>query len=282
MTLKLAALDVLRQDLDVDEFGVPVIEFKEGERLNITIDALKAAEAIDRGVEVINISIGTTYRSSAVEEAVELAMELGIPVIAAAGNCKRNTPRTFPGMGSHGLAVAAVDLDDVKGGFSNFGDRIFISAPGVSEGLNTEPDPTRSIISIIPGDRFAYWEGTSMATPLVAGVAALVRSQHPEWQSIEPSFDQLSFILESTADSIDAANPAFAGQLGRGRINALAAVEAGPVAPSVGDLDASGRVDIGDLLRLLSDWGKVHTSSDIDGDGNVNVADLLQLLGNWG
>lgn len=238
--------------------------------------------AIDRGVEVINVSIGTTYRSAAVEEAADLAQSLGIPLIAAAGNCNREQPPTYPGMGSSGLAIAAVDMDDVKGAFSNFGNRIFISAPGVSDGLTTEPDPTRSIISIIPGDRYAYWEGTSMATPLAAGVAALVRSQHPEWQSVEPTFDQLSFILESTADTIDAVNPAYAGLLGSGRLNALAAVQVGPVAPTLGDLDANGVVGVFDLIRLLSDWGKVHTSSDLNGDGMVNVSDLLQLLGNWG
>jgi subtilisin family serine protease len=238
--------------------------------------------AIDRGVEVINISVSSTYKSDAVEEAVEAAKNLGIVVVAAAGNCDRSEPEEHPASTSNALGVAATDDQDVKGAFSNFGPKLFISAPGASVGLQGKPDPERSIISTIPGGDYAYWEGTSMAAPLTAGTTALIRSQHPQWPASDFAHDAIELRLESSAVDIDSINQPYAGELGVGRLNAAGAVNLGPVAPTLGDLDGSGAVGTADLLILLSDWGLTHTSADLNGDGTVSTADLLLLLSVWG
>ena len=234
--------------------------------------------AIDRGVEVINVSISSTYNSDAVEDAAEEAKSLGIVVVAAAGNCNREEPREFPAAGSSVLGVAATDDTDVKGDFSNYSDRLFISAPGVSFFNADQPDPDRSIISLVPGEGYAYWEGTSMAAPLVAGAVALVRAQHPEWPAGELIHDLIEARLESTAEDIDMLNPPYAGLLGAGRINIEAAVNLGPVAPPFGDLNGDGAVNVLDLIEVLLAFGQTHSSADLNGDGTVNVLDLIALL----
>lgn len=242
--------------------------------------------AIDRGVEVINVSVASTYKSDAVEDAVKEARQLGIVVVAAAGNCDQDSPREFPAMQSKVFGTAALDDLDVKADFSNFSDKLFISAPGNMVLLEGEPDPNRSIISVHPAssgsDGFVYWKGTSMSAPLVAGAVALIRAQNPQWSASELTWNAIEALIESSATDIDAQNPGYEGELGVGRIDAAAATLLGPIQPKLGDLDNSGGVDVSDLLILLASWGLTHTSADLNGDGTVDVSDLLILLSNWG
>jgi thermitase len=237
--------------------------------------------AIDRGVEVINLSLSSTYNSEAVEEAIEEARELGIVTVAAAGNCDREEPREYPAMRSNIFGVAATDDDDRKADFSNYSDRLLLSAPGAMAFLNGDPAPDRSIIATVPGGGYAHWEGTSFAAPFVSGIVALVRGQHPEWPATESTFDQLEAILTGTAEDIDDENPQYEGQLGDGRIDAAAAVALAGPAPQLGDLDGNGVIDVTDILLLLDAWGQVHSSADLNGDGVVGVDDLVTLLGGW-
>ncbi|KPK74357.1 MAG: hypothetical protein AMJ79_14365, partial [Phycisphaerae bacterium SM23_30] len=79
--------------------------------------------------------------------------------------------------------------------------------------------PGSSIYSTYFDNKYEYQSGTSMASPIVAGVAALVKSAHPKWSGQE-IIDQII----ATADDIDEVNPYFAGKLGGGRVNAQAAV----------------------------------------------------------
>lgn len=238
--------------------------------------------AIDRGVHVINISVASTYKSSGVEDAVKEARQLGIMTVAAVGNCDQDDPREFPALQSKVFGVAATDHNDIKASFSNYEDKVFISAPGASVYIDGEPEEEFSIMGPTPGENFAYWEGTSMATPLVSGTVALIRAQHPEWPWSELTYDFIESVLELSADDIDPLNPDYEGELGVGRLNTFAAVSMGPVAPSLGDLNNDGVVNGLDLLILLGDWGKTHTSADLNGDATVDGLDLLILLGNWG
>ncbi len=252
--------------------------------------------AIDKGVEVINASFGTSYRSNGIEYAIDEAMKMGIVVVGAVGN-QNGDCREQPAHTSNAFGVAAVDDQDIKADFSNWEDKTFISAPGDSKPIGGKGgfDPDRSIISILPDGDYAYWEGTSMAVPFVSGAVALVRSQHPEWDPHDqppppkgheeewgPIYYSVETLIAATAVDIDDLNPEYEGMLGEGRIDIEAAVTSGPVAPKLGDLDGNGSVSTTDLLNLLSKWGIVHTSADLDVNGIVSVGDLLILLSNWG
>jgi PKD repeat protein len=162
--------------------------------------------AVESGADVINMSWGGSGSSTTAQNIINYAYNQGIVLIAAAGNDNVSSP-FYPANYNHVVAVASTTTGDVKSSFSNYGNWIDVSAPG------------SGIYSTIPGNSYGIKQGTSMASPLVAGLAGLILSQHPGL----PVDDVVNCIL-STADNIDAANPTFIGQLGAGRINAFAAL----------------------------------------------------------
>jgi subtilisin family serine protease len=243
--------------------------------------------AIDAGAEVINLSLGSTYKSEAVGDAIEAAKLAGITVVAAGGNwgLGESEREEFPAASSNGLGVASVDDLDVKAAFSNYNSKFVISAPGTSipdaggpEGF----DPDRTIYSALPGDVYGIWEGTSFSTAFVSGAAALLRAQHPQWPQDETTERRVQRILQLTAVDIDSipANAPYAGALGAGRLDAGAALALG-----AGDLDLDGTVGVVDFLKLLAAWGPCPIDddclADLDGDGTVGVGDFLFLLSHW-
>ncbi len=245
--------------------------------------------AIDRGVEVINLSLGSTYNSDAVADAIEDARSLGIFVPAAGGNLEPPDPGPIeenPATRSNMLGVAALDaLGLVKADFSNYDANFFMSAPGASAADAEAPDgfdPALTIYGALPGGDYGIWHGTSFATAFVSGAAALVRAQHPEWHAGETTWQLVETALEVTAVNIDAQNPGFEGQLGAGRLDIATATTLGPITPTLGDLNGDGTVGVLDMLTLLAAWGQVHSSADLDGDGVVGIIDFLMLLANWG
>lgn len=144
---------------------------------------------IEKGVDVINMSLGGGDFNPIVEERLVRAKQMGIACIVAAGNS--GGPVQFPASTPHCLAVAAIGkwgefpadsyhAQQAMGGeasgsgyfpasFSCFGPEIDVCAPGVA------------IVSSLPPDGFAAWDGTSMATPHVTGLAALVLAHHPDF-----------------------------------------------------------------------------------------------------
>ena len=242
--------------------------------------------AIDRGVEVINMSLGSTYDSTAVEDALGEAALHGITVVGSAGNCNTDQ-RQFPAAKRKVLGVVAVDDTDHKASFSSYGTKMFISAPGDSVPDGNDPtgwDTTRSMFGPVPGGSYAAWEGTSLAAPLVAGAAALIRAQHPEWSADAGTTDEIANLLANAAVDIYPQNPGFSSgnQLGAGRLDAGAAVLLGPPEPAPGDLNNDGVVNIVDLARVLADFGLVHSSADINANGMVDVGDLAIVLSRLG
>ncbi|MCX2967581.1 MULTISPECIES: type VII secretion-associated serine protease mycosin [Streptomyces] len=142
---------------------------------NTTTLARAIRHALDEKADIINISQDTTTpleEGHPLQDAVERALAQGVVVIASAGNdgadgkLKDTYPASFPGV----LAVAASDRNNERALFSQRGEFVGIAAPGVD------------IVSTVPGGGHCADNGTSFAAPFVAGVAALLRAEHPEWE----------------------------------------------------------------------------------------------------
>lgn len=158
------------------------------------------------GAKVINCSWGGSAGSESESEIVLAAQKLGAVIVAAAGNDGSNTafyPAAYPGV----ISVAATDESDQKANFSNFHGTVDICAPG------------KSIYSTLPSNEYGYNSGTSMASPVCAGLAALVRQKFPEYTP-----EQVGARIKASADDIDSLNKGFKGKLGSGRVNFLHAL----------------------------------------------------------
>lgn len=176
--------------------------------------------AIAQGAHVINLSLSFDTEPEVVAHAVHHAIAEGITVVTSAGNtgsgnilfpaCLSSKARTSPRVPAvypHGvIAVTAVDDDDVIATFSAFGEEIDMSAPGVD------------IYSAYPGNSWATWGGTSMASGVMSGIASLARSSN-----LTTERSPAEFIIR-TAVNIDDANPGLEGALGWGIPDALEAV----------------------------------------------------------
>lgn len=169
--------------------------------------------AINNGADVINMSLGGGSYNAAFDEVCSRAYARGILVVAATGN-EYASQIGFPSSLSSVVAVGATDVNDQVADFSNVGQGIELVAPGVQ------------ILSTYPGSSFEYLDGTSMATPYVAGLAALILSAHPQMD-----VQTLRGTLASTADDIyDSGYDTWSGY---GRVNAYRALteNGSPVAP---------------------------------------------------
>ncbi|MFJ7729594.1 S8 family serine peptidase [Neobacillus sp. NPDC097160] len=123
--------------------------------------------AINHHAQIINMSLGDYQYSYLLDRAVQNAYRNGIIIVAAAGNEGVRNP-SYPAAYDNVISVSSVSANNHFSDFSNYGSTIDIAAPG------------DNIYSTIPGGTFDYMSGTSMASPVVAGVAALVLSQNPD------------------------------------------------------------------------------------------------------
>lgn len=158
------------------------------------------------GAHIINMSWGGPTASTTGQNIVNYAVSEGCILIAAAGNDNVNT-QFYPAAYNNVVSVAATTSSNSKASFSNYGSWIDVSAPG------------NNIYSTTVGNSYGNKSGTSMASPMVAGLAGLMKSLNPNM----PNSDLINCLL-STAANINAQNPSFIGQLGSGRIDAAAAM----------------------------------------------------------
>lgn len=176
------------------------------EAINYVIDRKKAGV----NVRIISASWGSTQKSRALETVIRKAYENDILFVAAAGNASTNNDRRphFPSNYNvpNVISVAALDRNDHLATFSNFGpNSVAIAAPGVD------------ILSTWLGNAYEEKSGTSMATPVVSGVAALIVSENPRI-----SVDDLKKrILDSTDPIVALKGKTVTG----GRINAAKALQ---------------------------------------------------------
>ena len=193
------------------------LRFMDGDGAGTTKDAIEAINyVIDRkhagvNVRIISASWGSNIRSRALEDVIRRAYDEGILFVAAAGNAGSDNEQTphFPSSYNLGniVSVAATNRNDQLASFSNYGAKsVHIAAPG------------EGILSTWLEHGFTEKKGTSMATPFVAGVAALMLSQNPKM-----SVDDLRARLLKSVDALASLN----GKVSSGgRINAAKAVGA--------------------------------------------------------
>jgi subtilisin family serine protease len=190
--------------------------------------------AMENGANVINLSLGMPYESDLLEDIIEDAAEEGIVIVAAAGNLN-NTQKQYPAATECVVSVTAVNAGKVKADFANYGDWLLLSAPGVG------------IYSTLPVDGYGSWSGTSMATPFVAGQAALLLGLNPNLNVV-----QVADLTGGTAENLNPYNPGYPDQLGVGLIN---------IAASLNSLQAGIIPD----LELLDDDCADDDDDDDDG-----------------
>lgn len=160
--------------------------------------------AVDHGADVINISL-CMKASPDLEEAVNYAWNLGVVIVAAAGNEGKSTP-VYPAYYANCLAVAATDESDSLALLSGHGDWVDVAAPGFN------------IYSELPHNQYGYKSGTSSAVAHVSGVAALVFSVAEDANGNDLINDEVRQAIE------DACYPINAEGMGEGRVSALEAM----------------------------------------------------------
>jgi serine protease len=162
--------------------------------------------AADNGAKVINCSWGGGGYSIFSQEVIDYAASKGALVVAAAGNSGDNSSH-FPSGYDKVLSVASSTDTDLKSGFSTYGPTVDVSAPG------------SGIYSTWQDNTYISIGGTSMASPLTAGLAALVWTQLPSYTPL-----QIAEQIRVNSDNIDGLNQSYAQLIGKGRINALNAL----------------------------------------------------------
>jgi thermitase len=160
--------------------------------------------AADHGAQIISMSLGGGSTAQVLEDAVAYAQSKGVLIVAAMGNNNSERP-SYPAAIPGVLAVGATTVEEKRSSFSNYGKHISVAAPG------------SDILSTLLGGGYKSISGTSMATPHVAGLAALVKSAFPKADAAE-----LRSRIEKGAD--DLGDAGFDKYFGHGRINALKAI----------------------------------------------------------
>ncbi len=242
--------------------------------------------AADHGAHVINMSLGSPQRSGVIENAVKHAVKKGVIIVAAAGNNGRAVgfPAAYDGV----IAVSATDRNDAIAWFSSRGPQIAIGAPGVAVTQQTICESGKNKC-----EQWGVFNGTSMASPHVAGAAALLVGQ-----GITDA-DAVKSVLQATAKPKTEKNLFGAGILDAGnavarthwshiglRLSALATLafvvfrrikkRGGKLAPGAGKVlgalfGAVGLLPFLPLLGIAGPSGPLGAASEL----------LMRPLGEW-
>jgi serine protease len=215
--------------------------------------------AADNNADVINMSLGGGGESQLMKDAIAYAHNKGVVVIAAAGNENQNSA-AYPARYPHVIGVSAIGPDGEKAPYSNFGAGVDISAPGGSDAgkiLQETIDPENKGVAVFMG-----FQGTSMASPHVAGVAALVKASGVN------NPDEILEVLKQSARTVqdDGLN-----YFGAGQLNAEAAVERA----------IRGQISFQDFFRWLRDNGYINPGFWIDGGAIALLPKILMVVGSY-
>ena len=218
--------------------------------------------AADNGADVINMSLGGGGESAVMLEAINYAHGKGVTIIAAAGNEDENSA-AYPARYPHVIGVAALDASGQKAFYSNYGAGVDIAAPGGSTREGDIGGILQNTINPETGESiFAAYQGTSMASPHVAGVAALIKASGVQ----DP--DGIENVLKQSALAVqdDPLN-----HFGAGKLDAAAAVQ----------LATKGQITFRDFFRWLRDNGYLNPRFWIDGGAVALLPKIAMVLGSY-
>ena len=199
--------------------------------------------AVDHGANVINCSWGRTGGVSQFEQDIinYAALDYDVLMVCAAGNDGLETDH-YPSSYANVTSVAATGQTDSKANYSNYGYNIDVCAPGTN------------VYATVFNNSYTAMTGTSMASPVAAGCAAVVRSRFPSMNALQAAMQ-----LRVTCDNIYGAtgNSALLGKLGKGRVNLYRAltdsVSSGLLVQSLKQTDGNDNVFVaGDTLNITA------------------------------
>jgi thermitase len=211
--------------------------------------------AADNGAEVINMSLGGYAASSTLEDAINYAWSKGVVVVAAAGN-SGSTTLSYPAYYTNCIAVAATDARDAVASFSTYGKWVDVAAPGLS------------IYSTLIDNGYGYKSGTSMASPHVAGLAALVFTTVSDANGDGRLNDEVRGRIEATCDDIGVS----VSRICHGRINAAQAVGNVPVLSGSITGSVTDATDGSPIVGAAVTDGTRTTTTDAS--GTYTIADV--------
>lgn len=245
-------------------FGCSIlpIKAKSDTSAGTSIDA--SAEGIDyaivSGAKVVNMSFAGFGFSQTTQALINVGHWAGIVWVAGAGNDGQWQGR-FPAGYNHVISVGSTEQDDRKSGFSSYHPTVDVMAPG------------GGIWSVFSAgtDAYTYMSGTSMASPMTAGLCGLLLSINP---TMDP--DEVQQCLKDGCENIDALNTDFVGFIGAGRINALNSVLcvprlAAPIADFTFDKDSICVGQTVEFMDLSAEYPQQWTWNFGDGDSDSSV-----------
>ncbi|MGF1498548.1 MAG: S8 family peptidase [Elainellaceae cyanobacterium] len=216
--------------------------------------------AADHEADVINMSLGGGGANSLMAEAIEYAHRKGVVIVAAAGNAGANAA-AYPARYGKVIAVSALDASGNKTPYSNYGAGVNISAPGGLTSAGEAGGILQETIDPQTGEgTFRAFQGTSMATPHVAGVAALIKAS-----GIDDPNDVAQVLYQSARKiSSDELN-----HFGAGHLDAAAAVQ----------IAQRGKISFRDFFRWLRENGYLNPRFWFDGGVVSLLPKVLMVLG---
>lgn len=237
--------------------------------------------AADNGARVINLSLGSSVADPYIESSCQYAYDLGVTIVAASGNDGASTIIYPAAFDNYVIAVGATRYDEQKAFYSNSGTSLDITAPGGDLNVDQNADGfgdgvLQQTFAAHQPKNFGYYfyQGTSMATPHVSGVAALILSRNP---SFTPN--QVRNFLQSTAE--DHAPSGWDSNYGWGIVDADAAV------PNLSiSITSDGIVELGDVslgATTSTTPGSQEVVSVDVGPANLSIrsTDFSDGTNNW-
>ncbi|WP_455208635.1 S8 family peptidase [Kaarinaea lacus] len=233
--------------------------------------------------DVINLSLGGPTNSTTPPEAFRLARQAGVIIVAASGN-EASSGLNYPASLDGVVSVSAITINNALAPYSNFGNTIDIAAPGGNFSDVNGDGFADGVLSTVGSDAngpvqlgYAFYQGTSMASPHIAGVAALMKSVNA---SLTPNeFDQLLVGGEVTDDLGTLGRD---NQFGYGLVNAYKAVVA---ARNLIEAPTEPRAPFAEAQPTALNFGSVGVSMELSianaGDGDLQVLQITNDSNGW-